>query len=317
MIYEVHPVVVLQILDHFARRNPEQKRVIGALLGETSVDNQLIKIKGCFPVPHEETSETLKFDIDFHKTMNELHKKINSRYQLIGWYVSANKKHFVAAYAQLNAARLIDLIFRNIFFVFVIFPTTRYSTASEVSGNDGSLHDYFTKGKSSSLLLLVDVEAPSNKLKAYQVSTLSFSTASADAASLGCNFERVPVRYHVTTQEKIGLNALKSTSADSAIDGNQIDQLENGLQQVQATLVQVQAYVSKVLSGEVKADKRIGRLLHEALSSVNQLQPAVLDKAYNESLQDLLMVSYLANLTKQQLVISEKLHSTPSLVANQ
>lgn len=278
MIYEVHPVVVLQILDHFSRRNPEQKRVIGALLGESSVDNQLVKIKGCFPVPHEETNETLKFDIDFHKTMNELHKKVNSRYQLIGWY----------------------------------------STASEVSGNDGSLHDYFTKGKSSSLLLLVDVEAPSNKLKAYQASTLSFSLGDNNA-SLGCNFERVPVRYHVTAQEKIGLNALKSSSdaSTSALDGNQVDQLEGSLQQVQTTLTQIQTYVSKVLSGEVKADKRIGRLLHEALSSVNQLQPAVLDKAFNESLQDLLMVSYLANLTKQQLVISEKLHSTPSLVTQQ
>ena len=48
----VHPVVILNILDHHSRRNKDQKRVIGTLLG---INNDgMIEITNCFPVPHKE-----------------------------------------------------------------------------------------------------------------------------------------------------------------------------------------------------------------------------------------------------------------------
>ena len=40
-----------------------------------------------------------------------------------------------------------------------------------------------------------------------------------------------------------------------------------------------------------------------------QIDPAEFEKMFNNSLQDLLMVVYLANLTRTQVVLQEKLNS--------
>lgn len=55
--YKLHPVVVFSILDHYKRRGEKQQRVIGALIGNQ--DGNVISISDSFPVPHNETDETV------------------------------------------------------------------------------------------------------------------------------------------------------------------------------------------------------------------------------------------------------------------
>jgi translation initiation factor 3 subunit F len=54
----VHPVVLFTICDAYIRRNEKQDRVIGTLLGVV-VDN-VVEIKNCFVVPHNESSEQVQ-----------------------------------------------------------------------------------------------------------------------------------------------------------------------------------------------------------------------------------------------------------------
>ena len=68
-------------------------------------------------------------------------------------------------------------------------------------------------------------------------------------------------------------------------------------------------YVDKVVSGELPADDDTGRQIADTLASVPRIRPEVFDKVFNDNLQDLLMVSYLASLTKSQLKIAERLNS--------
>ena len=53
----IEPVVLFSILDHALRRNANQKRVIGTMLGIRSDDGTEVEIRNCFAVPHNESSE--------------------------------------------------------------------------------------------------------------------------------------------------------------------------------------------------------------------------------------------------------------------
>jgi translation initiation factor 3 subunit F len=53
----IEPVVLFSILDHALRRNANQKRVIGTMLGIRSDDGTEIEIRNCFAVPHNESTE--------------------------------------------------------------------------------------------------------------------------------------------------------------------------------------------------------------------------------------------------------------------
>jgi len=53
----VNPVVLFSILDHYLRRQENQDRVIGTLLGVRSENGNEVEVRNCFPVPHNETPE--------------------------------------------------------------------------------------------------------------------------------------------------------------------------------------------------------------------------------------------------------------------
>jgi len=52
----IHPVVVMSILDHYARKSKNGERVIGTLLGLTTAEG-IVEIRSSFPVPHSEGEE--------------------------------------------------------------------------------------------------------------------------------------------------------------------------------------------------------------------------------------------------------------------
>ena len=98
----IEPVVLFSILDHALRRNVNQKRVIGTMLGIRSDDGTEIEIRNCFAVPHNESSEQVFFgyrncaheqvevDMEYHKQLLTLHLRQNPKEVLVGWYLLHN-----------------------------------------------------------------------------------------------------------------------------------------------------------------------------------------------------------------------------------
>lgn len=110
---QVHPVALFSILDHYLRRSdPEEEapqqdaegaaaaaaaatgtapassgaqpqRVIGTLLGTRN--GVEVEVRSCFAVPHHETSEQVQVDMEYHKTMYELHQRVNPEEVIVGW----------------------------------------------------------------------------------------------------------------------------------------------------------------------------------------------------------------------------------------
>jgi len=68
----IHPVVVMSILDHYARKSKNGERVIGTLLGLTTAEG-IVEIRSSFPVPHsegEEVSISLSISRDLYSSDN-------------------------------------------------------------------------------------------------------------------------------------------------------------------------------------------------------------------------------------------------------
>jgi translation initiation factor 3 subunit F len=69
-------------------------------------------------------------------------------------------------------------------------------------------------------------------------------------------------------------------------------------------------YVDAVIDGKISPDAEVGRKVADTLATVPRIRPEVFDKLFNDSLQDLLMVTYLSNITQTQLSIAEKLNAS-------
>ncbi|KAM0676663.1 proteasome regulatory particle subunit [Binucleata daphniae] len=80
----VHPLVLLQITDHHARYS--SNRVIGVLLG---TDESEMHVTNSFALPFEESKKTFFIDTSYLENMLVLHRKINSKEKVLGWYHTA------------------------------------------------------------------------------------------------------------------------------------------------------------------------------------------------------------------------------------
>ena len=82
----IHPVALFSILDHYLRRKDDQDRVIGTLLGVcTGSEADTVEVRSSFAVLHSETSEQVAVDMEYHRTMYELHHKVNPKEVIVGW----------------------------------------------------------------------------------------------------------------------------------------------------------------------------------------------------------------------------------------
>ncbi|MEE6491587.1 hypothetical protein FKM82_016274, partial [Ascaphus truei] len=87
-VVKLHPVVLASIVDSYERRNEGAARVIGTLLG--TVDKHCVDVTNCFSVPHNESEDEVAVDMEFAKNMYELHKKVTSSEQILGWYATGH-----------------------------------------------------------------------------------------------------------------------------------------------------------------------------------------------------------------------------------
>lgn len=83
--------------------------------------------------------------------------------------------------------------------------------------------------------------------------------------------------------------------------------LQVSIHNIQKSLNECLKYVRKVTNGEIKGDEEIGREIIDALNAIPRINIDQFKTSYINSIQDLLMVVYLSNLTKTQLMVAEKL----------
>ena len=345
---EVHPIVLFSILDHHTRRGGSATtptegdgtgaggsggtgagagsggggRVIGTLLGRRTVSSlgstgvsgsggsggtgshgsddlwvtHSLEVTNCFAVPHAERGDEVAIGKDFNRQMLALHHRASSsggnvrtaRETVVGWYATS-------------------------------------SSSAGSTATSSLIHEFYAGecGSSNTPVHLV-VELVTDEAGVDRISVRAYRSAPVSIRNepLANLFHEVAVRICFTESERICVDRMirQSSHAESNDNDNEEDVedddaaaaalLPQAMERLYGLLEDASRYVDAVVDGQLPPDETRGRTIADTLSSVPRIRPETFDKMFNDSLQDLLMVTYLSNITRTQLTIAEKLNAT-------
>ncbi|ORY91110.1 maintenance of mitochondrial structure and function-domain-containing protein [Syncephalastrum racemosum] len=266
------PVVLFSVLDHFLRRSEGQEKVVGALLGARSPDGTEVEIRNAFSIIYSEEQSEIKLDKEHYANMFELHQRVNPEETILGWY----------------------------------------SAGPALSPSNAPLHTIFGQDTAPfrpiHITFDTDMLLKSDDLsmRAFTSAPVGFSTKPGD-----CMYLPVPCSIKYLDAERSGLDMLasaKSSESRTASMLSDLDHLEVAINKLQEMLERISQYVDNVVDGKEQPNNAIGRYIMDAVSVVPKIDSASFEKMFNSHLQDLLMVVYLANMTRTQLSVAERLH---------
>ncbi|XP_029184021.2 eukaryotic translation initiation factor 3 subunit F-like isoform X1 [Acropora millepora] len=261
----VHPVVLFSIVDGFERRSEDAKRVIGTLLG--SVEKSSIEIRSSFGVPHNESQDEVAIELEYAKSMFELHKKAHPNDEIVGWY----------------------------------------ATGSDVTEHSLLIHEYYSREASNPVHLTIDttLKGAQMGIRAYQSCKMGVpgKTEGTIFSPVPCEVilngpERVGVNW---------LQRTKSTARQSLKPLSEMQHVSSASETLLEMLESVVSYVDDVLAGKVPGDNSVGRELMDLVTSVPRMSKEEFESILNSNMQDLLMIVYLSGLCKTQISLGEKL----------
>lgn len=312
----VHPLVLLSILDHQSRRHFPNGRVIGTLLGKR--DGDKVEVTNCYAVPHEEGGDEVAIGKDFNRQMLALHQRANRSEHVVGWYATS----------------------------FPTPPSSNKNTNDTNTDNDhciadtSSLIHEFYAGEcdetivDSPIHLVVDTSLQNDSMGLHAYKSTPIMLKGEPLANM---FHEISLGLKSSESERIVVdqmisanmpnNATTTTTTTTSTEKVQQEDdtkeeeeekeemvtpnsLHTSMEKLLQMLETVSTYVHDVVEQKVVPDDTVGRQIADTLSTVPRIRPEVFDQIFNDSLQDLLMVTYLSNITKTQLSIAEKLNAT-------
>jgi len=179
-----------------------------------------------------------------------------------------------------------------------------YATGNQISDNSVIIHDFYTRetGKSP-IHLTVDTLLEhdlSLSIRAYTGVSLTL------ASTVGSLFQPVEAFVSGDDNEKLGLELL-TRAADTGATLASLGQVEASLRQIAAHLHQLRDHARAVVDGKAPADPKLGVALLEAVQALPAVEPETFARVFDNATQDLLMVSYLAKLSRSQLALADKI----------
>eukprot|EP00002_Diphylleia_rotans_P027871 TRINITY_DN560_c0_g6_i1.p1 TRINITY_DN560_c0_g6~~TRINITY_DN560_c0_g6_i1.p1 ORF type:complete len:286 (+),score=76.96 TRINITY_DN560_c0_g6_i1:80-937(+) len=268
---KVHPVVLLSILDHHIRRNEDQTRVVGTLLGH--VVDGVVHIRNCFPIPSSNSGDVIHVNMDFHRSMYELYQRVSNKEVIVGWYTTGNTlDDDCVAIHELFSMTTVNPV--------MLLVDTQM------------LHEQM--GISAYVSTSVTIDQKSCGVQFRQIKLDIVASVS----------ERIGVDILTRARDSEDHKTFGSSSlmADT-------DRLQNTIKSVISLLDRVLAYVENVLEGKVVGSKAVGRYLVDVINKIPRIDPQAFEEMFTGNLQDLLMVVYLSNLTRTQVALADRLQS--------
>ncbi|KAG8624568.1 hypothetical protein KVT40_007635 [Elsinoe batatas] len=269
----IQPQALFAILDHSLRRPADSERVIGTLLGTRSEDGTEVEIKNCYAVPHTETAEQVEVDMEYQKSMLGLHLRANPREVLIGWYATSSELNTFSALIQ-----------------------NFYSQQGEGTWPHPAVH-----------LTCATVPGKDVEVRAYISAPIGVTP---ERAADSCSFIPVPHEVRYGEAEKSGLEAIsaaKDKEDRTLALATDVEGLERNIELVLGMLDRVSNYVSNVLDEEAEPSGALGQFLMNTLSLAPKVDPQDIERDFNNHIQDVLLVSYLANTIRTQIDLSNRL----------
>ena len=289
--------------------------MIGTLLGSVNPDGS-VDVRNSYAVPHNEQNGQVFVDVEFHRAMAELHGKVNPAERVIGWYSTG------------DGVVPTDALIHE-FYAHECASPVHVTLDVGFAGTQGTLMRAWT-GKSVAIgaadaadakaAAAAAVTAPRGEEEGSNAGSRPGSEAAkrADAAKAqalapaATHFQEISVTNVFDAAERVGVSLLANESTDKV--PSEKAGLEKTVRKLSAMLDTTAAYVSSVVDGKTPANAEIGRFLADALASVPRLTREQFEKVFGDAIQDVLLVMYLSNVTKMQLMLAEKLQTASLLV---
>ncbi|CAE7710053.1 TIF3F1, partial [Symbiodinium microadriaticum] len=273
---KLHATAVFSILNSHIRREDRSSRVIGTLLGFKQ--DGCINVTDCFAVPHMERNDEVYVAInkDYHKSMYAMHKRINRKELIIGWY-------------------------------------TTVPEGSLLTDNSSLIHEFYSHECSDPVHLVVDASLTESDINIRAFISKAMVVGENALANM---FQEVHVELCLSPAETTCLNHMISgQEQDSTFSSPEMlssipsvpADLTSSLRRLVGLVDKISAYVDEVAAGTREPDAQIGIMIADVLSSLQVVGPDDFQRYMDAKTQDMLMVSYLSNLTKAQLAVAEKL----------
>lgn len=281
----------------FIRRQETQERVIGTLLGSVGPDG-VVDVRNSYAVPHNEQGGQVYVDVEFHRAMVELHQKVNPKEQIVGWYSTGDSVvptdaliHEFYAHECVNPVHVtLDTTFADRSKLMRAWVGQSLALGGAVDGDKASA-----------------AAAVSSKEEAKE----GEEAKAAPAPPTAIHFQEIALLNKFEEAERVGISLLSNPATEKI--SSEMEGLEHTVAKLGGMLEKAAAYVGNVCDGKIPADAEIGRYLADTLAAVPRLTREQFEKLFGDSIQDVLLVMYLSNITKMQLMLAEKLQ-TPSLL---
>lgn len=265
--------------------------MIGTLLGTRSEDGQEVEIRNCFAVGHTETAEQVEVDMDYQKQMLALHLKANPKEVLVGWYATS---------AELNT---FSALIQNF-----------YGGQGDGTWPHPAVHLTISTDAGKEIEARTYISAPVG--------------VTAERAADSAAFIPVPHEIRYGEAEKSGLELIsgaKDNKDRTAAVLTDIEALERAIEEVLGMLERVSKYVEAVIEEETPPSSALGQFLLNALALAPKVDPEDIERDLyvasplcflrisllicysNNHIQDVLVVSYLANTIRTQIDLSNRL----------
>lgn len=284
MFVSVEPLVVASVLDHYRRRAPDALHVIGILLGQRVASSEIqVMITDAIAVPID--PKTLKMDFGFALQALQLHQQVypdpSAAPVLVGWY----------------------------------------STAANLSVRHVAIHDAVSKldefrsqvVPGPPILLTVDTICTDSRLQVCTYVAEAATSPSYPSTVIALRPLTTSYSSSVETRTVIDTMIRSQPDKEEVFDSpanllSAGDGLDMSLANIENSVSILLNYVTRVAEGKERGDEQIGRAISEVLSSVAQVGGDTIQKEVSNSVQDLLMIVYLANIVKLQSSVADKVN---------
>ena len=344
----VHPLVLLSVLDHHTRRQEPNGRVIGTLLGRRE-GNHHVTITNCFAVPHAERGDEVAIGKDFNRQMLALNASAavggrgSQQEVVVGWYGTSMREEENESNSNSNAnyATISDTssLIHDFYAgecddpIHLVVDTSMSAARAGVPIRAYRCVPLTVQGTSLANVFHEVRCSISSSLNASSTTGGSTSAEEPDYYT-GCSVaERIVMdkmtkgvqeqaasgvdNAHNSNDGLILISGATTGDCNSGIDQTSIQSLEGSMQKLLDLLEQASDFVDGVIAtpdaSTMQVNEEIGRKLADTISEVPVVTEdgdASFDKMIYNNMQDLLMVSYLSDLTKTQLSIAEKLNAS-------
>lgn len=270
----VHPLVLLSVVDHYARTAADGavgKRAVGILLGE--VFQGKVDITNSYAVPFEEDVKdpTVWFlDHNYHEDMFAMFKKVNAKEKVVGWY----------------------------------------STGPKIRPADLEINELIRKYTSNPVLAIIDVN-PQDELEIPTEAYISVENVPEQQSTGRRTFVHLPSEIGAYEAEEVGVEHLLRNIRDNTVGtvSDQVNAKLNALKGLKKRMQEMYTYLDAVCKGDMPLNHQIIYNLQDMFNLTPDLKVEQLVKAFAVKTNDNMLALYVGSLIRSIIALHDLINN--------